>query len=95
MILTKSTPINIILPTGTASEPEKFAALEAAKYLSKICGADCKVTDKMSESGVNILIGSPIRNKYTAQYITAEEFTKLCPGREGIFIKAADERYYI
>ncbi len=84
MIITKESKAKIIIPVN-ATEREKFAADEIAKYIKKICGANLEITTKASSEA--IIIGDPSRNEYAKKYISEAEFDKLVPGPEGIFIK--------
>ena len=96
MILTKNTLVTVVLPEcGIVESTEKFAAEEIAKYLNKICGAAVSVAHTPAEDGFNILIGSPARNKYTANYISEAEFTKACPGPEGIYLSSLSDNTYL
>lgn len=80
--------IKIVIPE-LATPREVFAAEELKKYLEMIftglrvdIGND---TDKIEQA--KILIGGPERNQLTAEFITQEEFDKIVPGPEGIYIR--------
>ncbi len=91
MILTKQSKIHIILPENPTS-PEKFAAEELARYLEKIIKATCSLgSEKNENSDYTIIIGAPSGNSITAEYISDDDFRAVCPGPEGICIKAVND----
>lgn len=82
----------IVIPTK-ASPREEFAAEELHKYIRKLCGADLIILCDCDESQFRknkLLIGSPGRNRISAQLIDSDEFGRICPGPEGIFLKSFD-----
>lgn len=87
MILKKEAEIFIVTPQN-ATDREKFAAEELKKYLKLIFDADFEICTDICNPTRKILIGGPERNKLAKNYITEEEFDKLVPGYEGIFIKS-------
>ena len=87
MKFSKNIKANIVI-SHAASPTERFAAEELCKYLDKIFGVNASIADFVKEEGtVAISIGNPVRNAYTAKFISEAEFDKAVPGPEGIFIK--------
>lgn len=89
-----STNSSIAIVTPKVPTPrEAFAAEELKKYLWKIFpGLYAYIrTDEDEIVDEKIIIGGPEHNKLTANYISEEEFDKIAPGPEGIFIKAYGE----
>jgi len=87
MIIEKFGKLKVAIASD-ATDREKFAAGEAVKYLKKIFSADVKICTDKEASGNIIAIGGPERNLITAKYISEDEFDKVVPGPEGIFIKS-------
>lgn len=82
----------IVLPSG-CSPREKFAAEELQKYIAQICGAKIPIVRDCDESQFRknkLLIGPPGRNRISARHIGPDEFGRVCPGPEGIFLKSFD-----
>ncbi len=85
MILTKENPCAIVIPKNPTMR-EEFAAEELKKYIKMLCGAALPVTREVCEPA--IYIGSPKKNAGTAKFLTQEEFEKVCPGPEGIYLQS-------
>ncbi len=79
------TSISIVIPKN-ATPREAFAAEELQKYIRLICGATLPITTDAKAPA--IYIGAPRRNAGTAKLITQEQFEKMCPGPEGIFLRS-------
>ncbi len=92
MKLCTDSSIAIVTPKVTTTR-EAFAAEELKKYLGLIFpGLYAYIrTDEDNIVDEKILIGGPEHNKLTANYISEEEFDKIVPGPEGMFIKAYGE----
>lgn len=80
--------LRIVVPEAPTPR-ESFAAEELAKYLKRIFGADVGIC--AGEGRYSILIGAPQRNAHTAERIAPEEFRRVCPGPEGLFIRSFGE----
>jgi len=88
MKLSKNTKINIVLPLDP-TDPEIFASEELSRYFNMICGAESSDTDGTAD--IKVLIGSPERNSRTAEYISVKDFKEVCPGPEGIYVRAFND----
>ena len=80
--------VQIIIP-AEASLREQFAAEELKKYVQQICDAELNITTKAGKK--SIFIGSPDRNMYVAQFLSQQEFDRICPGPEGMLIQSYGE----
>ena len=92
MQLNNNSSIAIVTPKCPTPR-ESFAAEELKKYLENIFpGLFAYIrTDADEIVDEKIIIGGPEHNKLTAGYISEEEFDKIVPGPEGMFIKAYGE----
>ena len=80
--------VQIIIP-AEASLREQFAAEELKKYVQQICDTELNITTKAGKK--SIFIGSPDRNMYVAQFLSQQEFDRICPGPEGMLIQSYGE----
>lgn len=84
--------MTVVIPSN-ASKRELFAANELKKYLIKISKVEIAIVkDTEVTLGFQVLIGSPARNKKTAEYIDSDSFNSLVPGPEGFMIKTFGEK---
>ncbi len=90
MKITSTSKAAIIIPKNETPR-ERFAADELSKYIAEIFGCKTEISSSDVSSDVKFLIGSPTRNQYSAKYISADEFDKIVPGPEGMYIKAFDD----
>ncbi len=84
-MISKENPCTIVIPKNPTMR-EEFAAQELKKYIKQICGAELSITSEVCEPA--IYIGEPKKNGGTAKFITQEEFEKVCPGPEGIYLQS-------
>ena len=77
--------IRIVMPENP-SATERFAGEELVKYIYSITGA--KLTESADKELYSIIVGCPSHNRKAGRYVSEEEFLKVCPGPEGIFIKS-------
>ena len=90
MLISANTRLHIAIPRS-ASRQEEFAAYELKKYLTAICGVEASVSCEGSDADCTIILGAPVRNPLCAEHISQAEFSALCPGPEGMFIKASGD----
>lgn len=91
MKILKNRSLTVIIPENYAKS-ERFAAEELVKYILQITGLKAEIcTDAETVNGGRIVIGSPIRNRLSAELISADEFSALVTDAEGIYIKAFGE----
>lgn len=94
MILTKATPIYIILPFQPTPR-EEFAAREIARYLNRIFGIKAFWSKERSPGANCFYLGGPARNPGAAFLLSEEDFGALLTGPEGMLVEIRDREVLI
>ncbi|MBE7051436.1 MAG: DUF4838 domain-containing protein [Ruminococcaceae bacterium] len=88
MFLTREAELCVVIPSKS-NPRERFAAEELKKYIRIMLGADAKIVpDTILPCANAFLIGGPKRNSHSAKWITADEFSAMVSGPEGMLIKS-------